>query len=83
MIEIQLTNLSSTNKAVKPAQREGFVRDFALTSLTELDRSIGLDIRFIQQSQLKDISDSRDERNSTELDEQTKHLTRSSCSFRN
>lgn len=67
IIEIQLTSLSSTSKAVKPVQRTGFVRDVALKVLTELDEQIELDADFIKQFQLKDIGERRTHQNSAEL----------------
>jgi hypothetical protein len=59
LIEIQLTNLSSTSKAVKPAQREGFIRDIALKSLAEYDESIEKDIDFIKRFELEDIAEQK------------------------
>ncbi|KGT77575.1 hypothetical protein MA20_23705 [Bradyrhizobium japonicum] len=74
LIEVQLTNLSSTSKAVKPAQREGFVRDVALASLAGFDETIGLDIQFIRDFQLRDIGERRNKRDSADLAKEEERL---------
>jgi hypothetical protein len=74
LIEVQLTSLSSASKAVKPAQREGYVLGYALDLLTGLDGSIGLDIQFIRDFQLRDLGERRNTLNSAELANEEKRL---------
>ncbi len=57
LIEIQLTNLSSTSKIVEPIQRQGFNRDVVLETLVVYDELIENDIQYIRRFELKDIED--------------------------
>jgi len=74
-IEIQLANLSSSTKALQPVQRDQFIRDVALKSLTEYDDSIGLDIEFIRRFEIVDVQNKKKEgRNVAELEKQKRSL---------
>jgi hypothetical protein len=75
IVEIQLANLSSSNKALQPVQRDQFVRDVALKSLTQYDDSIQLDIEFINRFEIPDIKNKRKEgQNAIELEKQEQRL---------
>jgi hypothetical protein len=75
VIEIQLANLSSTSKALQPVQRDQFIRDVALKSLTEYDKSIQSDIEFIDRFELADIYRmKKDKQNVAELEKQENRL---------
>jgi hypothetical protein len=75
-IEIQLANLSSSTKALQPVQRDQFIRDVALKSLTQYEDSIGLDIEFIKRFEIADIENKKKEgKNVAELEKQEQRLT--------
>jgi hypothetical protein len=57
IIEIQLTSLSSASKSVQPVQREQFIRDFNLRSLSRYDEAIENDIKFIEVFEIPDLQE--------------------------
>jgi hypothetical protein len=75
LIEIQLTSLSSTSKALKPTQRDTFIRDIVLQALTQFDERIAQDIDFIEKFFLKDIGDRRNQWDTAALNKQEERLT--------
>ena len=72
LIEIQLTNLSSTSKAIEPIQRQGFNRDVVLQTLVNYDELIENDIQFIKQFEFEDIEDQKNRGYDPKLEEKKK-----------
>jgi hypothetical protein len=75
IIEIQLAKLSSSTKALQPVQRDHFIRDVALESLTQYDHSIEMDIEFIDRFEIPDLENKKKEgQNVAELEKQEQRL---------
>jgi hypothetical protein len=81
VIEIQLTSLSSASKAVQPAQRDQFIRDFNLRSLSRYDEAIENDIKFIEVFEKPDLEQRKKDNPALQeqferLNVQSEHLAR-------